>query len=256
MAVQLGGAAGTLAALGDAGPEVVDALSGELGLAAPVVAWHTNRSRVEEIAGALAQSSGAAAKVALDVALLMQTEVGEVREPGHGGSSAMPHKRNPAISATVLACARRAAGLAGLLLGGMAQEHERAVGTWQSEWQTLTDLGRAAGGAAAGVGMMLFGLEVLPDAMARNLELTDGLVLTERVTIELARPVGYADARRAVETAARRAVETGVSLRAALSVDESVKEALAALPAELWDVAGWLGPAETVVDRALALYRP
>jgi 3-carboxy-cis,cis-muconate cycloisomerase len=192
----------------------------------------------------------------LDVSLMMQTEVGEVREPGHGGSSALPHKRNPAISATVLACGRRAAGLAGLVLAGMAQEHERAIGAWQSEWQTMTELARAAGGAAAGVSAILFGLEVLPDAMARNLELTNGLVLTERVTAELARHVGYVEARRAVEQAVLRASESNEPFPDALAADAAVKEVLPVLPADLWDLVGWLGPAERVVDRALALYRP
>jgi 3-carboxy-cis,cis-muconate cycloisomerase len=168
LAVQLGGAAGTLAAFGGEGPEVVRRLSARLGLAEPVLPWHTNRVRVADVASALGMVVGAAAKVSLDVALLMQTEVGEAAEPRPGGSSTMPHKRNPVGAATVGAAARRAPALVSVVLAAMVQEHERALGGWQAEWQTLTELLRLAGGAAGRARETAAGLDVHVERMGDN----------------------------------------------------------------------------------------
>ena len=258
LAVQLGGPAGTLAALGESGPAVMDALASELGLDAPVLPWHTDRSRVAEISSGLALVAGVAGKVALDVSLLMQTEVSEVFEPraaGRGASSALPHKRNPAMAVEVLAASRRAQALAGVVLSGMAQENERAVGAWQAEWQTVPELSRAAGGAVAFSADMLAGLEVDPRRMADNLAMTRGLVLAERLTIELAPLVGYAEARRLVEEASERSVRTSTSLDQALGLEPGIAEVLAQLPPDVFDPAGWTGSSEVFVDRALDLYR-
>jgi 3-carboxy-cis,cis-muconate cycloisomerase len=168
LAVQLGGAAGTLAAFGSEGSEVVRRLSARLGLAEPVLPWHTNRVRVADVASALGMVVGAAAKVSLDVGLLMQTEVGEAAEPRPGGSSTMPHKRNPVGAATVGAAARRAPALVSVVLGAMVQEHERALGGWQAEWQTLTELLRLAGGAAGRARETAAGLDVDVERMSDN----------------------------------------------------------------------------------------
>jgi 3-carboxy-cis,cis-muconate cycloisomerase len=173
LAVQLGGAAGTLAALGDTGPEVLAALARELGLAEPVLPWSSDRTRIAELAGALGEAAGAAGKPAGDVVLLAQNEVGEVREggeAGRGGSSAMPHKRNPVAAVSTLACARGTPGLVATLLASMVGEHERAAGAWQAEWRPLTELLRLTGSAAAWVGDCLERLEVDPERMATNLE--------------------------------------------------------------------------------------
>ena len=173
LAVQLGGAAGTLAALGDTGPDVLAALARELGLAEPVLPWHSDRTRIAELAGALGEACGAAGKPAGDVVLLAQDEVGEVREggdPGRGGSSAMPHKRNPVAAVSALACARQAPGLVATLLASMVGEHERAAGAWQAEWRPLTDLLRFTGSAAAWTRDCLEHLEVDAGRMAANLE--------------------------------------------------------------------------------------
>jgi 3-carboxy-cis,cis-muconate cycloisomerase len=146
----------------------------ELDLPAPVLPWHTDRARVVEASGALALSAGAAAKIALDVSLLMQTEVGEAFEPsapGRGGSSSMPHKRNPAMSASVTAAWLRAQGQSTVLLAAMPQEHERAVGAWQAEAQTISELCRSVGGAVSVTADILQGLEVDTVRMARNLGL-------------------------------------------------------------------------------------
>jgi 3-carboxy-cis,cis-muconate cycloisomerase len=258
LAVQLGGAAGTLAALGEQGPSVVEALAAELGLEAPALPWHSDRTRVVQISSALALCAGVAGKVALDVSLLMQTEVGEASEPpaeGRGTSSALPHKRNPAMSAEVLAANRRAQGLAAIVLGGGPHEHERAVGAWQSEWQTLLELSRAAGGAVAVAAEMVSGLQLDTARMAKNLELTRGLVLAERLRSELTPALGPEEASRAVEEASRRAALASTSLEEELSSVPKVAALLSELPGNLFDPAGWLGAAELFVDRALEAYR-
>jgi 3-carboxy-cis,cis-muconate cycloisomerase len=253
LAVQLGGATGTLAVLGGAGPAVVDMMARDLGLAVPVMPWHTDRTRLAELAAALGTAAGAAGKIGVDVALLMQTEVGEVKEQageGRGGSSALPHKHNPARSIAVVADGRRASTLVGALLAAMGQEHERAAGGWQSEWQTMTSLFRAAGGAVAGAVEVLGGLDVDQSAMAANLERSNGVIMAERVTVELAGRLGYVQARQVVETAVGDAQATGRSLGDALGA-----ELRAQLPADALIPAAWLGSAEALVDRALEFYR-
>ncbi|MGH9054786.1 MAG: lyase family protein, partial [Acidimicrobiales bacterium] len=170
LAAQLGGAAGTMAALGPAGPAVLSYFAAQLGLAEPLLPWHTSRGLVAEIAAAVAVASGAAAKTALDVVLLSQSEVAEVSEREGGTSSAMPHKHNPAAAVTAVAAAHRARGLAATILGAMPQEHERAAGAWQAEWSTLSDLLAAAGGAVAYAGQSVSDLVVHPKAMRANLD--------------------------------------------------------------------------------------
>jgi 3-carboxy-cis,cis-muconate cycloisomerase len=172
LAAQLGGAAGTLAALGDAGPAVLGRFARELGLDEPVVPWHTDRTRVGELAGALGEACGAVAKVAGDVVLLAQTEVGEVREgvEGRGGSSAMAHKRNPVAAISARAAARQAPGLVATLLASMEHEHERAAGAWHAEWPALRGLLTFAGSAAAWLRDCLENLEVDVERMRANLD--------------------------------------------------------------------------------------
>jgi 3-carboxy-cis,cis-muconate cycloisomerase len=241
-----------LAAFGAAGPEVVAALGRELGLAAPVVPWHTDRTRSAELATAFGTAAGVAGKVGLDVSLLMQTEVGEVKElgpEGAAGSSALPHKRNPAQSVAVMANSRRASTMVGAVLAAMVQEHERAAGAWQSEWQTMTSLFRSSGGAVAGAVEVLSGLDIDPSAMAANLDRTNGLIMAERVTVELSGQLGYVQARQVVEAAVAEARASGRSLGDALPA--GVRERLAP---DALSPAGWLGSAEALVDRALEFY--
>jgi 3-carboxy-cis,cis-muconate cycloisomerase len=176
LAVQLGGAAGTLASLGSDGLRVLGLLSARLELDEPTVPWHTARGRVAELGAALALLSGALEKVALDVVLLSQTEVGEVAEAsdgGRGGSSALPHKRNPVGSVLAIASARRVRGAVSVLLASIAQEHERAAGAWQAEWVPLREALALTGGAVTSVREALGGLEVRPERMRQNLELLD-----------------------------------------------------------------------------------
>ena len=254
LAVQLGGAAGTLAALGDHGPAVTAALARRLGLAEPVLPWHTARQRIAEIAGALGTLAGTVAKVALDVALGMQTEVGELREPagrGRGGSSTMPHKRNPVLATEALAATRRAHGLVPVLLAATVGEHERAAGAWHSEWGALSELLRLAGGATARVAEIVNGLEVDTGRMTANLAHAE-VLLAERVTLRLVPVIGRAEAAKRVGDAAARAAVPGHPFADELLADPVLAAHLdpAELPA-LLDPQSYLGSASTFIDRAL-----
>jgi 3-carboxy-cis,cis-muconate cycloisomerase len=254
-AVQLGGAAGTLAALGPAGPSVVRFLALELDLPEPTLPWHTNRVRVGQLAAALGVVSGVLAKVALDIVLLAQTEVAEVAEPagdGRGGSSAMPHKRNPAGAVRVIAGTRRVPALVATLLGAMAQEHERAAGAWQSEWEPLTELLRLVGGAAAATRELLSGLRVDQQRMRENLAAGGDALMSESVAARLAPDLGRTGAQELVTKLVHEAASGGQSLRSLLAANtelspEEIAEAL--------DPAAYLGAAGDLVDRALAEHR-
>ena len=259
LAAQLGGAAGTLASLGDSGLSVLEEFAAELGLPEPVVPWHTDRTRVAGIGGALSTLAGVLEKISEDVILMAQTEVGEVAEPsgdGRGGSSTLPHKRNPVLSVAAVASARRVRGLAGTLYGAMAHEHERAAGAWHAEWEPLSDALALAGGAACAVREVMEGLEVRPDRMRENLGITDGLLLAESVTTVAAREIGRLEAHELVKAASHRTLRNGSTLREeilaepALSAVLSTKEIDAALDPE-----AYLGSAEAFVDRALEFYR-
>jgi 3-carboxy-cis,cis-muconate cycloisomerase len=165
-AVQMGGA------VGGRPPAVGARVAQELGMHHPPIAWHTNRVRIARIAAALGVLAGALGKVARDVTLLAQGEVGEVREggpPGRGGSSAMAHKRNPVAAVSVLACTRRVPGLVSTILVNMEHEHERAAGAWQAEWGTLNDLLALTGSAAAWAADLMTNLEVDAERMSVNL---------------------------------------------------------------------------------------
>jgi len=255
LAVELGGAAGTLASLGADGPAVVAGVAERLGLAVPLMPWHTDRTRIADIAGVLGEVAGVAGKIAVDVALLTQTEVAEAFEPsapGRGGSSTLPHKRNPVGAASTVAAVRRAHALVGVLHGAMVQEHERAVGAWQTEWPVLTELLQLAGGAVAHVREVVGGLELDTERMRTNLDLTRGAVLAERAALSLAAALGRARARQLVEEATARAGKDGTSLRDELAVATALDER--ELDA-LFDPAGYLGATPTFIDAALAAYR-
>jgi 3-carboxy-cis,cis-muconate cycloisomerase len=246
---QLGGAVGSLAVLGARGPEVARLYARELELAEPLAPWHTERSALIELGAALATAAAACAKISGDVVLLAQTEVAEVREGAGGASSTMPHKRNPAVSVRTLACAAGARRHAAALVAGEPHEHERAAGTWQAEWPAITGALEGAGGAAAGARALLAGLEVDPARMRRNLDLTGGLVMAERVTYAAAGRVGLIEARRLVAAAAERSQED-VTFRQALAESEGLGLTPAELDAAL-DPAAGLESAAALVDRVL-----
>jgi 3-carboxy-cis,cis-muconate cycloisomerase len=254
LAVQLGGATGTLASLGDEGIAVLGAFAQELGLAEPTLAWHADRTRIGELAGALGVAAGAIGKVARDVTLLAQTEVGEVHEgtPGRGGSSTLPHKRNPIAAVSAVACAERAPALVASLLASMVQEHERAAGSWHAEWRPFGDLLETVGSAAAWLRDCLGHLEVEAAKMRSNLDLTGGLLLAERITTALSTSLGRMDAHELVETAARDVPAAGRSFRDALADRPEIAAHLDADEIDrLLDPAGYLGSADAFVERAL-----
>ncbi|MEX2288940.1 MAG: 3-carboxy-cis,cis-muconate cycloisomerase [Mycobacteriales bacterium] len=252
---QLGGAAGTLAALGGAGGQVLAALAGELGLATPVLPWHTARLPIADLAGALGTGAGVTTKVALDVVLLAQTEVAEVAEgtPGRGGSSAMPHKRNPVAALSARAAARRAPALVATLLAAMEQEHERGAGTWQSEWEPLSDLLRCAGSAAAWLRDSLEHLVVNPARMWANLDATGAELAAEAVADTLNPVLGRSRAHDVVSAAVSRARAQALPLRDVLLADPAVRGRLDAAQLDaLLDPAQHVGEAQRLVDLALA----
>ena len=259
LAAQLGGAAGTLASLGPDGIAVARRYAAELGLCEPVLAWHTNRTRVGELAGALGVAAGVLGKVALDVTLLAQTEVAEVSEAGEegrGGSSTLPHKRNPVGAVLITAATRRVPGLVATLLGTTPQEQERATGAWHAEWEPQVELLRLVGGAAARIRELLEGLEVHPDRMRANLDATGGLLLTERVAGALADALGRVAANDLVQRLAHEAAASGRPLREVLAADPTVREHLEEADLDrLLDPEGYLGSAGQFIDRALAAHR-
>jgi 3-carboxy-cis,cis-muconate cycloisomerase len=250
---QLGGPVGTLDGLG---PEVLARFATSLGLDEPALPWHTERTRIAELAGALGMAAGAVAKAAGDVVLLAQTEVGEVREAASGGSSSMPHKRNPIAAISARACARQAPGLVSTLLAAMEHEHERAAGAWHAEWEALTDALALTGGAAAAVRGVTEGLEVYPEKMRQSLKETGGMLMAENVTTVVADRLGRLEAHGIVEAAARRAADAGRPLRDELLAEPVLSERLSAeeIDAAL-DPAGYLGSTGAFIDRALRVYR-
>ncbi|MFD5233386.1 3-carboxy-cis,cis-muconate cycloisomerase [Streptomyces qaidamensis] len=205
---QLGGAAGTLAAFGAYGASdpaaLPEAYAGELGLRAPDLPWHTLRTPIGDLAGCLAFAAGALGKVAVDVLTLSRTEIAEVAEGSGGGSSAMPHKSNPVRSSLIASAARRAPQLAATLYGSMAAEDERPAGAWHAEWEPLRDLLRLVGGATRDAAELAEELRVRPEAMREHLDLTHGLIVSERLSAELAPVLGRA---RAKELLTRLAAE-------------------------------------------------
>jgi 3-carboxy-cis,cis-muconate cycloisomerase len=255
LVVQFGGAAGTLAVLGARGLDVAKALAEELRLELPALPWHAHRDRVAEVATTLALLTGTLGKIARDLSLQMQTEVGEVFEPsgeGMGGSSTMPHKRNPVTSAVVLAAANRVPALAGAMLAAMPQEHERGLGGWHAEWQTLPEIVRLCAGALHRLADAVADLEVDPERMQQNLELTRGLIYSEAVAAALAAHTGKGAGHEVLEAASRKAIADSKHLREVLAADPEVTRHLD--PAELnrlFDPLGYTGAAGHFIDRAI-----
>jgi 3-carboxy-cis,cis-muconate cycloisomerase len=259
LAVQLGGAVGTLASLGPAGTRVLGEFARELDLLEPVVPWHSDRVRISDIGGVLSLVAGVLGKISQDIILMAQTEVGEVAEPageGRGGSSTLPHKRNPILSVTAAANARRVFDLSHTLQAAMVSEHERAAGAWHSEWEAISEALALAGGAAAAVREVTEGLEVYPEKMLKNLNATGGLLLAENVATVAAEHLGRLEAHDLVEEASHRALESGKSLREELLSGARLGEVLSEREIdEVLDPARYLGCAGEFVDRALKLYR-
>jgi 3-carboxy-cis,cis-muconate cycloisomerase len=256
---QFGGAAGTLASLGDRGLEVAAELAKVLHLEPPEMPWHGHRDRLAELAAALGLLVGTLGKIARDVSLLMQTEVAEVFEPageGRGGSSTMPHKRNPVACATVLAAATRVPQMVATLFAALPQEHERGLGGWQAEWATIPEIFLLTSGALRQMTETMTGLTVDPARMRANLDATRGLVMAEAVTMALGDRIGRLEAYRLVEQACRRAAEQGRHLRDVLAEDSAVSSHLPGGALDrLFAPENYLGVAEQLVERALAAHK-
>ncbi|MFI9628521.1 3-carboxy-cis,cis-muconate cycloisomerase [Streptomyces sp. NPDC052042] len=265
--VQLGGAAGTLAAFDalapreddDTAPDrhgpgmaLVQAFASELGLAEPLLPWHSLRTPVADLAGALAFTAGALGKPAADVLILSRTEIGEVTE-GHGGdSSTMPHKANPVRATLIAAAARRAPGLAATLYGSLAAGDERPAGAWHAEWEPLRELLGLVGGAAHEAAELAGGLRVVPYAMRENLQLTDGLIVSERLAAVFAARIGRERAREVLVNAAVRARAETTDLADVLTDVLDEEPELAGLDlGELTEPARYTGYAGPLTDRAL-----
>lgn len=259
LAVQLGGAAGTLASLGAVGTQVLGLVARELGLAEPVLPWHTIRTRHAELAAALGETAGVVAKVAGDVTLLAQTEVAEVSEggpPSRGGSSTLPHKRNPVAAVSSTAAAAQAPGLVATLMAAMGgHHHERAAGAWHAEWRPFSELLRSVGSAVAWLADCLAGLQVHPASMRANLALTGGLLLAERVVTELTPMLGRLTAHDVVARAAAATADGRAFDEALLAAPEVAAHLDPVRVARLLDPEAYLGSAGAFVDRALAAHR-
>ncbi|KPH98994.1 3-carboxy-cis,cis-muconate cycloisomerase [Actinobacteria bacterium OK074] len=249
---QLGGAAGTLAAFtaygaGDA-TGLVAAYARELGLRAPELPWHTLRTPVADLAGALAFTAGALGKLAVDVLTLARTEIAEVAEGSGGGSSAMPHKANPVRSTLIAAASARAPQLAATLYGSLAAGDERPAGAWHAEWEPLRDLLRLVGGAARDAAELTEGLRVYADVMRQHLDLTHGLIVSERLSAELASVLGRTRAKELLTQLAARTYAEGRPLRELLAEEPELKDVDLD---DLTDPARYTGSAGALTDRAL-----
>ncbi|VVM64587.1 3-carboxy-cis,cis-muconate cycloisomerase [Pseudomonas fluorescens] len=256
LVLQFGGASGTLAALGTQAMPIADALAAELHLTLPDQPWHTQRDRLVEFGSVLGLIAGSLGKLGRDISLLMQTEAGEVFEPsapGKGGSSTMPHKRNPVSAAVLIGAATRVPGLLSTLFSAMPQEHERSLGLWHAEWETLPEICCLVSGSLKQALLVADGLEVDAERMARNLDLTQGLVLAEAVSIVLAQRVGRDTAHHLLEQCCKRAVAEQRHLRAVLGDEPQVTAELSAAELDhLLDPANYLGQSRTWVERAVA----
>ena len=256
LALQFGGAAGTLAALDDKGLAVAERLAHELNLPLPDAPWHTHRDRIAEAASVFAILTGTCGKIARDVSLMMQTDVGEAFEPagaGRGGSSTMPHKRNPVASASALAAATMAPQLAATIFAAQVHDHERSAGPWHAEWPTLPTLMLVTSGALAAIVDIAEGLDVDAERMRANLDTTHGLIMAEAVTFALAEKIGKSDAHHLLEAASKTAVAEKKHLRDVLTADPRVTAHLdAGRIAKLFDPMSYQGVSQALIDRLLA----
>jgi 3-carboxy-cis,cis-muconate cycloisomerase len=256
LCLQFGGASGSLAALGEMAFPIAESLARELKLNLPDQPWHTQRDRLVEFAGFLGLVAGSLGKIGRDISLMMQTEAAEVFEPaaaGKGGSSTMPHKRNPVGAAVMIGAATRAPGLVATMLSAMPQEHERSLGLWHAEWETLPELCCVVSGSLQQALAVIPGLEVDAQRMLQNLDLTHGLVLAEAVSIALAQRMGRDAAHHLIERCCRRAVEQSKHLREVLGAEPEVTAQLSSQALDnLLNPTHYLGQSKRWVKRAVA----
>jgi 3-carboxy-cis,cis-muconate cycloisomerase len=254
--LQFGGAAGTLASLGDKGLVIAEQVGKILDLQVPDAPWHSHRDRIADIASVFAILTGTCGKIARDVSLMMQTDVAEVFEPageGRGGSSTLPHKRNPVASAAALAAAIMTPNLTATILATQVQDHERGTGPWHAEWPTLPTLVLATSGAMAAIVDIAEGLEVDQAKMRSNIDTTHGLIMAEAVSMALADKVGKSEAHHIIQAASRISIADKKHLRDVLAADPKVTAHLDATRlAQLFDPLAYQGVSQTMIDRLLA----
>jgi 3-carboxy-cis,cis-muconate cycloisomerase len=247
--LQFGGAVGTLAAIGEKGSAVAQELAGELALLCPDAPWHTHRDRLATLVCACGVLTASLGKIARDISLLMQSEIGEAAEPetdGRGGSSTMPHKRNPTGCAVTLAAANRMPGLVASYLSAMVQEHERAVGGWQAEWPTTAAAIQATGVAAASIAEIAEGLSIDSERMHENLDATLGTIYAEKAMILLTAKLGRDKAHQLLKEATREALTQHRNLAEVLAEMPEVTGHLnLATINELAVAEGYLGSADS-----------
>ncbi len=256
---QLGGAAGTLASLGEKAEPVLQAFARTMpSIGAVMTPSHTARHRPGRIAAELGLLIGHLGKIAQDAGLMAQTEIGELAEPeapGKGGSSTMPHKRNPVLCTLILAGAKRAPGLVATMIAAMPQEHERAMGGWHAEWRTMAELFIIAGAALSRTITLIEGLQVFPERMRQNLDLTKGLVMAERVSLALAETLGRDEAHRLLEDASRSCAASGRHLKQVLAESPELVGRLGSAELDrLFEPQTYRGATDPIIDRILALY--
>ena len=259
LTAQLGGATGSLASMQNDGSAVVLAFSRQLDLAVPTCTWHGERDRIVEMAGVLALVVGNLGNMARDWSLMMQTEIGELFEPsgkGRGGSSTMPHKRNPVAAAAVLAAANRVPGLMASLYHGMVLEHERGLGGWQAEWLALPEIFQLCSGALERTVDVLQGMQVNPDVMRRNIECTNGLIMAEAVMMALAPTMGRLNAHHLVESACKIAVDENRHLKAVIGdMDEINQQFSTAQLDNIFKPDSYIGNIQNQIDAVLGQAR-
>ena len=256
LTLQFGGAAGTLAFLANDGDAVTEALAAELRLSMPDIAWHTCRDRIAEAGAWCAVLTGSLGKMARDLSLTSQTEVGETAEAASGGSSTMPQKRNPVAAAAVLGVAIRMPGLVSTLLTAMVQEHERGLGGWQAEWATLPEIWVLTAGALRKMIAALRELEVYVEEMSRNLNANGGLIMAEAVSAALAPKLGRSEAHSLVEAASQRAAAEGKHLCTILECTPTAMQHLTHEQLDdIFKPSNYLGSAQQMISRVLNKYR-
>jgi 3-carboxy-cis,cis-muconate cycloisomerase len=256
LTLQFGGAVGTLAALGEKGPQVAKLLADDLFLTLPLLPWHSHRDRIAEVATTLGLLIGTLGKIARDISLHSQTEIAELFEPsapGRGGSSTMPQKRNPVTCAVVLSASYRVPGLVSTLLSSMAHEYQRGLGGWHAEWETLPELICLTGGALHHLAEMLPHLEVDSARMLKNLNVTNGLIFAEAVTMALAPTLGKPAAHEIVEACASKALAESRPFKDVLRDEPRLQGKLSSADFDrLFDLRYYLGSSDDFINGVLA----
>jgi 3-carboxy-cis,cis-muconate cycloisomerase len=255
LVLQFGGAAGTLAALGSQGGLVAKHLSEQLKLPLPQMPWHSHRDRPSEIATTVGLLTGTLGKIARDISVHMQTEIDELREPaeeGRGGSSTMPHKRNPVACAIILAAAIRVPGLVAAMLSAMLQEDERGLGGWHAEWETLPEIVCLTAGAMHHLANVVPRLEINVKRMRENLELTKGLIFAEAVTAALGEKISRSQARELIDAASEHAIKEKRHLRDVINDHQKIAKHLSADQLDnLFDPRNYTGASNEFIDRVI-----